>query len=153
MPKKETPGMMIYFDDWDMPRRILSPERFKEFFDAVFEYAQNSVIHPPFDDPTVQVFYDTFAKKVEADKARYNDLCQKRSNAGKKAHVQQNEQLPANADTCRQLPTNTNTNPIPNSNQNQFQYDYQNQYQNQRQLQFKAATTVTPPPDDDEPPF
>ena len=45
MPQEKTrPGFMLYFCDWDMPRRILDAANFKEFFDAVFNYAQSGEI-------------------------------------------------------------------------------------------------------------
>lgn len=129
MPQEKTrPGFMIYFNDWDMPRKILDAENFKSFFDAVFNYAQDGEIPPEFDSQTVQVFFDSFATKLNMDNERYQDVCRKRSEAAKKSHAQANasnsQQLQANA-------ANTNTNPNTISNPKTKTKEYQNEYHNQ----------------------
>ena len=91
MPQeKQRPGFMMYFTDWDMPRKILNAEDFKIFFDAVFSYAQDGEIPPPFNNLAAQVFFDSFASKLNMDNERYQKICQERSDAAKKSHAQAN---------------------------------------------------------------
>ena len=83
---KKTPGLMLYFNDWEMPRKILNAQNFKEFFDAVFNYAQSGEIPSPLSDGTVQIFFDSFVQKINADNTRYQNICRQRSEAAKKGH-------------------------------------------------------------------
>lgn len=81
---KTRPGMMFYFEDWDIPRKILDHIQFKVLFDALYDYARDGVIPDMIPDDTVRVFFDTFRQKVDRDAERYNDTCRKRSEAGKR---------------------------------------------------------------------
>ena len=150
MPQEKTrPGFMLYFCDWDMPRKILDAVDFKVFFDAVFNYAQNGEIPPPFSNRTVQVFFDSFMEKINVDNERYAKISLERSIASKKSHKAkaskslQLQQLQANAANTN---TNPNTNTItknnsnPNSdynNSNDINMDFDYQYAS-RQMQANA---------------
>lgn len=168
MPQeKQRPGFMIYFTDWDMPRKILDAENFKAFFDAVFKYAQDGEIPQEFDDHAVQVFFDSFMSKLNIDNERYQDVCRKRSEAAKKSHApantsesQQMQQMPANAANTN---TNPNSNKISNSKSKEYQPHLEYQYQSQNQpqpeyhSQIKNASQqmqqMQPPDDDPDLPF
>lgn len=129
--EKQRPGFMVYFEDWNMPRQILNAQDFKLFFDAVFEYADGGEIPKPFENHTLQVFFDTFMAKIQKDADRYQDICNKRREAAKKSHAQQSsksQQMQANA-------ANTNDNYNINSNQHEYQHEQQRQYQMQKQTQ------------------
>ena len=118
---KKRPGFMLYFTDWDMPRQILNGNSFKLFFDAVFMYAlRGEKPKEPFEDKTLQVFFDSFIHKLDADKQHYNNICNKRSEAAKRSHetkASNSMQMPANAANINNN-TNNNTNSNTNNNNN-----------------------------------
>lgn len=89
MASKERPGFMVYFDDWEIPRRLLNDTEFKTFFDAIFDYARDGEVPPSFENQTIEVLYENFKNKIEKDVERYMEVCRKRSEAGKKAHAPQ----------------------------------------------------------------
>ncbi len=51
--EKQRPGFMVFFEDWNMPRKILNDQEFKQFFDAVFDYAESGEIPEPFSNHTL----------------------------------------------------------------------------------------------------
>lgn len=126
--KKEMPGFMIYFNDWDMPRQIMDAEEFKEFFDAVFEYARDGILPPESQNSTVQVFFECFREKINTDTERYRSKCEKASEAAKKSHAKQSHANAANTNTNTNPNTNRNTNSNTNirTNTNPYPYEYQN---------------------------
>ena len=135
--KSSMPGFMLYFNDWDMPRKILPADVFKIFFDAVFDYARDGEIPPPFDDHSAQVFFDSFMEKINADAGRYQEKCRKASKAAKQSHANASERKQTQANTA-----NTNANTIKNINTN-----INNQYQNQngaQQTQANAERAIPP---------
>ena len=165
MPQdKQRPGFMVYFCDWDMPRRILDAVNFKEFFDAVFNYAQNGEIPPSFSCSTVQVFFDSFMEKINADNERYQETCRKRSIAAKKSHEaktsnsMQMQQMQANAANTNTNPNtnnniNTNNNNRINSNNNPNS-DYNNSNDTNMNIDYQnASMQMQSPYDDDDLPF
>ena len=149
MDNKKMPGFMVYFNDWDMPRQILSADAFKAFFDAVFCYARDGEVPPPFSDNITQVFFNTFMEKIRADVEHYQDKCRKASEAAKKSHMnaierRQTQTNAANTSTNTSINTNINTNtsinnnPSINPNNNQ---QYQNQIQDNSQSQNGSIQT------------
>lgn len=143
---KTRPGMMFYFEDWDIPRKILDHIQFKVLFDALYDYARDGVIPDMIPDDTVRVFFDTFRQKVDRDAERYNDTCRKRSEAGKKAHSQQKPPL-ADEDGNSQPTSTSDSNSYSTSTSDPYSYQKQSQYQS------KVNATVTPVTDDDALPF
>ena len=141
---KTRPGMMFYFEDWDIPRKILDHIQFKVLFDALYDYARDGVIPDMIPDDTVRVFFDTFRQKVDRDAERYNDTCRKRSEAGKKAHSQQKPPL---EDGNSQPTSTSDSNSYSTSTSDPYSYQKQPQYQS------KVNATVTPVTDDDDLPF
>ncbi len=125
---KQRPGFMVYFTDWDMPRKILNAEDFKSFFDAVFCYAQDGEVPPSFDNQVVSIFFNSFATKLNADNERYQEKCRKASEAAKKSHANASERKQPQADAA-------NTNNNPNSKRIPKQYQPESEYQNQSQYQ------------------
>ena len=103
MMNKVRPGFMVYFNDWDAPRRLLTPEQFKEFFDAVFSFARDGEIPPASECAAVNVFFDCIKEKIELDAAKYRETCQRRSEAAKQkqANASKCKQLHAKASKCR----------------------------------------------------
>ena len=141
---------MVYFCDWDMPRKILNPENFKSFFDAVFCYAQDGEVPPPFDDPIVQVFFDSFMVKLNADNERYQEKCRKASEAAKKSHAKASERKQSQANAAN-TSTSTNPNTISDSKSKEYQphleYQYQSQNQPQSEYQNQEQNKCFPVPD------
>ena len=134
--EKQRPGFMVYFTDWDMPRKILNAEDFKSFFDAVFCYAQDGEVPPSFENPVVQIFFDSFIIKLNADNERYQERCRKASEAAKKSHANASERKQMQTDAAN---TNTSSNRIPKQYQpeseyyNESQPYYESEYQRQSQ--------------------
>ena len=153
---KTRPGMMFYFEDWDIPRKILDHIQFKVLFDALYDYARDGVIPDMIPDDTVRVFFDTFRQKVDRDAERYNDTCRKRSEAGKKAHSQQKPPL-ADEDGNSQPTSTSDSNSYSTSTSDSNSYSTSTSdpysYQKQPQYQSKVNATVTPVTDDDDLPF
>jgi len=158
MPQEKTrPGFMLYFCDWDMPRKILDAVDFKVFFDAVFNYAQNGEIPPPFSNHIVQVFFDSFMEKMNADNERYEKISKERSIASMKSHkaraskCQQMQQLQANAANTNTNPsTSTSTNTKNNSNPNP---DYNNSNDINMDFDYQYASRQTQANAEDDLPF
>jgi len=137
--ENERPGFMVYFDDWDIARRLLPPEEFAEFFNDVFEYAQNGVLPNGFSSRQIEVFFDSFRIKVEKDLLRYQDICRKRSEAGKKAH--EKKQTETKGGTCQPTPESTSSSrSIPNEYQTYYQTQPQRQTQQQDHYQSNDFT-------------
>lgn len=135
--EKDRPGFMVYFCDWDIPRKLLEPEAFTAFFNMVFDYAQDGVLPEQYPDKQVQVFFESYRVKIEKDLERYQEVCRKRSEAGKKAH--EKKQMEANAANCSPVPESTT---IPYSNQ--YQEQYPRPYQHHKQQQNPYAGQQMP---------
>ncbi len=127
--EKQRPGFLVYFTDWDMPRKILNAEDFKSFFDAVFCYAQDGEIPPSFDNHVVQIFFDSFTIKLNADNERYQERCRKASEAAKKSHANASERKQTQTDAAN---TNTSSNRIPK------QYQHESEYHNESQPHYES---------------
>ena len=70
-------------------------------------------------DKEVKVAYRFITKCIDHHNAKYEEICQKRADAGKRGRNKQLEQMQANAGNCPQMPPNAN---YQNQNQNQNQH-------------------------------
>ena len=137
MPKeKKRPGFMNYFDDWDLPRQLFNAEDFHRFYCAVYDYARDGKLPEELPTKELRLFFENFKIKMDNDENRYQEVCQKRSEAGKKAYLKKEA---ANAGYSQ--PTSTS---ISDSNQNQIQYHHQHQTQPQYQRQPQYAVDDWP---------
>lgn len=160
--QRQRPGFMVYFEDWNLPRQLMTAEQFKRFFDAVFVFVQDGTYPEGFEDNTLKVFFETFSGKIIKDNTRYEETCKKRSAAAKKSHGgNDRQQLEANASNCMQDfadAANTNTNPNPNINSNinlntntnrtgntNNQSQLQQQHENQRENTSRQMPIRLPP--------
>ena len=70
-------------------------------------------------DASVLVAFNFICGCVDRYNAKYDEICQKRAESGKRGRQKQLGQMPANADTCQQISPNAgypNPNPNPNPN-------------------------------------
>lgn len=128
---KERPGFMVYYNDWDIVRQLFSAEEFFSFFNAVFDYAQSGVLPGTYPSKQVEIFFNNYKEKIQKDAERYEDVCRKKSEAGKKAHMKKSGDE-ANASNSR-----PNTISSSDSMPNQNEYEYEEQYQPQPQQQHQ----------------
>ena len=105
------PGMMIYFERVNRAAGRLPDAQFGAVMKGLLQYAQTGE-ELNSDDIAVQLTFDLIRDDIDADARRYEEIVEKRRQAGRAAHDK--EQMPANADKSRQMPANADkSQPIP----------------------------------------
>lgn len=146
--EKKRPGFMNYFDDWDLPRQLFAAEDFQLFYNAVYDYARDGKLPPELPSKELRLFFQNFKIKIDNDEDRYKEVCQKRSEAGKKAHAKQEQANDSNSQPTSTATSESNTKS--NQQQTQYQNQYQPQQQRQSQYQQSASYWYTPEAVEDE---
>lgn len=108
-------GILIYFDSIEQLELIPDADRGRLLIDLL-RYAKDGVL-PEFDSPIVQLMFSIMQKKIDKDAERYEEVCRKRAEAGRKglasryknealANVSKSKQMVANDSNCQQLQAN-----------------------------------------------
>ena len=141
---------MNFFDDWDLPRQLFTAEEFHLFYNAVYEYARSGKQPESLPTRELQLFFKNFRIKIDNDEERYKDVCRKRSEAGKKAHIKQEAANDGNSRPIS-IPTSESKS---NHQHPQYHVQYQPQYHSQPQHQQYVDDRGNPyDVDDDDLPF
>ncbi len=80
--QKNRPGVMIYFETKNCIKRLDLEEKGR-LFDAILEYGESNV-DPCFleeDDLSLCIVWDVIKPKIDEDKRRYIEICEKRRDA------------------------------------------------------------------------
>lgn len=93
--KKERPGIMFYHDDWRIAQKMLNNDELGFLTRVVLEYSENGTLPNDFPNDKVEATFGFISNKVLRDIENYNEVCQKRSIAGKAGR-----QVTPNANTC-----------------------------------------------------
>ena len=110
---KKMPGVMIFFDIRPT-LSLLSTSEKGLMLDAILDYAEDG-LEPEFTDHSLEILWSVLKQKIDSDRQRYNDKCERaRENALKRWH-----------DSCGGIPSyaddaniNSNYNSNDNSNYN-----------------------------------
>ena len=93
--KKERPGIMFYHDDWKLAQKMLNDNDLGFLTRAVLEYSECGTLPNNFPNDKIEVAFGFISNKVLRDIENYDEVCQKRSIAGKAGR-----QVAPNASTC-----------------------------------------------------
>lgn len=116
------PKGFIWLNEWEKLTEELTNEQLGEMFRAVMRHANGKEVQLS-KDQSVRLTYGFITNAIDHNYEKYEEICRKRAEAGKKGRAKQLGQMPANADTCQQVLTsganiNPNTNLNPNTNPN-----------------------------------
>ena len=114
---KKMPGVMVFFDLKPALEKLSLSEKGR-LLDAILDYGQDETSRPGFDSPVLEMLWTFVAPRIDADRERYREKCDKaRENANKRWSPDSCERIPSNADDAN---SNNNYNPNynPNSNTN-----------------------------------
>lgn len=75
---------VMLFTEWKEPLSILSLEQKGKLLDALLDYPDSGA--PKFDEPLLSMAWAFMDRALEQNKQRYNDICEKRSEAGKRGN-------------------------------------------------------------------
>lgn len=78
----------VCYTEWADDTSGLSNEQFGELMRSVMEYAKTGFV-PYFSDPVLQMAFKFIMTDIDKDKARYEAIKQKRSEAGRKGRMAQ----------------------------------------------------------------
>ena len=119
---------MFRFDNADVRRQ-------DRLLDAILDYGQDETSRPGFDSPVLEMLWTFVAPRIDADRERYREKCDKaRENANKRWSPDSCERIPSNADDA-----NSNNNYNSNSNNN-----YNPNYNPNSNTNPTAKTTPSP---------
>ena len=94
---------VMLFTEWKEPLSILNLEQKGRLLDALLNYPDNGT--PDFDDPLLSMAWAFMDRALSENKQRYDDICEKRREAGRRGAEITNsrsQQMAANADKCQQ---------------------------------------------------
>ncbi len=112
---KKMPGVMVFFDLKPALEELSLSEKGR-LLDAILDYGQDETSRPGFDSPVLEMLWTFVAPRIDADRERYREKCDKaRENANKRWSPDSCERIPSNADDAN---SNSNNNYNPNSNTN-----------------------------------
>ena len=110
---KKMPGVMVFFDLKPALEKLSLSEKGR-LLDAILDYGQDETSRPGFDSPVLEMLWTFVAPRIDADRERYREKCDKaRENANKRWSPDSCERIPSNADDA-----NSNNNYNSNSNNN-----------------------------------
>ena len=110
---KKMPGVMVFFDLKPALEKLSLSEKGR-LLDAILDYGQDETSRPGFDSPVLEMLWTFVAPRIDADRERYREKCDKaRENANKRWSPDSCERIPSNADDA-----NSNNNSNSNSNTN-----------------------------------
>lgn len=110
---KKMPGVMVFFDLKPALKKLTLSEKGR-LLDAILDYGQDETSRPGFDSPVLEMLWTFVAPRIDADRERYREKCDKaRENANKRWSPDSCERIPSNADDA-----NSNNNYNPNYNTN-----------------------------------
>ena len=110
---KKMPGVMVFFDLKPALEKLSLSEKGR-LLDAILDYGQDETSRPGFDSPVLEMLWTFVAPRIDADRERYREKCDKaRENANKRWSPDSCERIPSNADDA-----NSNNNYNPNYNTN-----------------------------------
>ena len=112
---KKMPGVMVFFDLKPALEKLTLSEKGR-LLDAILDYGQDETFEPCFDSPVLEMLWTFVAPRIDADRERYREKCDKaRENANKRWSPDSCERIPSNADDAN---SNNNYNPNYNPNSN-----------------------------------
>ena len=127
---KKMPGVMVFFDLKPALEKLSLSEKGR-LLDAILDYGQDETSRPGFDSPVLEMLWTFVAPRIDADRERYREKCDKaRENANKRWSPDSCERIPSNADDAN---SNNNSNSNSNSNSN-----------NNSNSNYNPTTTPTP---------
>lgn len=105
-------GILIYFDSIDQLELIPDADRGRLLLDLL-RYAKDGTL-PEYDNPANKLMFSILQKRVDKDCERYEEVCRKRAEAGRKGlasrygnkPVSNCQQMPANGSNCQQKVAN-----------------------------------------------
>ena len=131
---KKMPGVMVFFDLKPALEKLSLSEKGR-LLDAILDYGQDETSRPGFDSPVLEMLWTFVAPRIDADRERYREKCDKaRENANKRWSPDSCERIPSNADDA-----NSNNNYNSNSNNN-----YNSNYNPNSNTNPTAKTTPSP---------
>ena len=116
---KKMPGVMVFFDLKPALEKLSLSEKGR-LLDAILDYGQDETSRPGFDSPVLEMLWTFVAPRIDADRERYREKCDKaRENANKRWSPDSCERIPSNADDANSNSnSNSNNNYNPNYNPN-----------------------------------
>ena len=126
----ERPGVMFYWDMFDVLENLLDGEA-KTMLIAIRDYSRYSQIPDFGDNRVLATLWMLIRPKIDSDAKKYQDICVKRAEAGKKSAEQRTKlkgQKEPSVDTCSSLSSDGN-----NFNQKQIQIQPQSQIHIQKE--------------------
>lgn len=81
--KKERPGIMLYHDDWSLPRGLLNNEELGFVIRAFLDLSETGEAPSEYPNEKVMGIFKFLAAKLAKDAERYEEICKARSEAGK----------------------------------------------------------------------
>ena len=109
---KKMPGVMVFFDLKPALEKLSLSEKGR-LLDAILDYGQDETSRPGFDSPVLEMLWTFVAPRIDADRERYREKCDKaRENANKRWSPDSCERIPSNADDANSNNNyNSNFNP------------------------------------------
>lgn len=104
----------VMYDEWGTLFDSLSADKAGELIKAIYDYQRGS--EPTVTDPVLQAVFRMIYERMEADRAKYEETCRKRTEAGQRggeAKTSKSKQMLASASKSKQnVPDNDNENDI-----------------------------------------
>lgn len=94
------PGMMIYFDYWYAPLRILSGDEVKELLTDMIALSKDGQYPENFSCENVKVFFNQMEAVILRDDEQYTQKIEQRRRAGKASH-ESRQRMSADANECQ----------------------------------------------------
>ncbi len=82
MQEKKRPGVMLYFEQYDVLRRMPMEDAY-EILMAMFEFARNGVL-PQFKNPALVYAWGFLQQSIERDSRRYDRVVEQKRKAAQK---------------------------------------------------------------------
>lgn len=123
----ERPGVMFYWDMFDVLENLLDGEA-KTMLIAIRDYSRYSEVPDFGDNRVLATLWMLIRQKMDTDAEKYQDICAKRAEAGKKSAEHR-------AKLKEQTETNANTRSLLSANEDKL-----NQKQKQKQIQLQSQT-------------
>ena len=99
-------ALMLYFDNRDL-FEFLNDSEFRALVMALFDYGETGRLPDKGLDRTVMMLFTQMKKRVDWDRERYDEMCRKRSEAGKKGGRPKKSNGRAGSAEGRQTKANT----------------------------------------------
>ena len=96
MKEKKQPGVMLYFDLWDIIRQMPMEDAYETVM-AIVEYARNGVV-PTFGNPALTYAWGFIQQYIQRDSQRYHRVVEQKRRAAQKRWSKSQEASPCHED-------------------------------------------------------